>query len=84
MKKRNLKNLKLNKKSISNMEASSTKGGYQSENGSCYWQDCPSNDPAFASDCYCPNEGGGGNNPQTQVNCGASAGSCYWADCPSE
>jgi hypothetical protein len=69
------------------LEASSTKGGYQSENGSCYWQDCPTTDPAFASDCYSPNEGGGGNNPNycpTQVNCGASAGSCYWADCPSE
>jgi hypothetical protein len=85
MKKRKFKSLSLNKKSISNMETTAVKGGYQSENGSCYWQDCPSNDPNFMSDCYCPYEGGGGgnntNNCQTQVNCGASDGSCYWVDC---
>lgn len=84
MKKRNLKVLKLNKNSISNLEKTTVKGGYQSENGSCYWQDCPSNDPNFMSDCYCPNEGGGnggGNPPQTQANCGGSNGSCYWEEC---
>jgi hypothetical protein len=85
MKKKQFKSLHLNKKSISNLEKATVKGGYQSENGSCYWQDCPSNDPNFMSDCYCPYEGGGGgNNPQTQVTCGASRGSCYWVDCPAE
>jgi hypothetical protein len=88
MKKRNLKVLKLNKNSISKLETSVVKGGYQSENGSCFWQDCPSRDPNFMSDCYCPYEGGGGgnntNNCQTQVNCGASNNSCYWVDCPAE
>ncbi|MBC8754026.1 hypothetical protein H2O64_05045 [Kordia sp. YSTF-M3] len=84
MKKRKLNSLQLNKKSISNLEVSATKGGYQSENGSCYWQDCPSNDPNFMSDCYCPNEGGGGNNTnncQTQVNCGSNGPSCFNVDC---
>ncbi|MFK7749047.1 MAG: hypothetical protein AB8B65_11685 [Kordia sp.] len=85
MKKRNLKALKLNKNSISSLESNVVKGGYQSENGSCFWQDCPSRDPDFMSDCYCPyNGGGGGNNtgncPQTQANCG-SGGSCDWEDC---
>lgn len=87
MKKRKFKSLQLNKKSISNLEITAVKGGYQSENGSCYWQDCPSNDPFFMSDCYCPFEGtggGGGNNSNnclTQVTCGDSNGSCYWEDC---
>ncbi|WP_156168483.1 hypothetical protein [Kordia zhangzhouensis] len=86
MKKKNLKTLRLNKKSISNLEKTAVKGGYESEQGSCYWQDCPSNDPDFMSDCYCPYPGGGGgtntNNCQTQVNCG-STNSCYWEDCPA-
>lgn len=86
MKKRDFKNLHLNKKSISNLEMNAQKGGYQSENGSCFWQDCPSNDPNFMSDCYCPYNppGNGGNNsnncPRTQINCG-SGGSCDWEDC---
>lgn len=82
MKKKQLKVLKLNKKSISNLEMNATKGGYQSENGSCYWQDCPSNDPNFMSDCYCPNPGGtGGGGNQTQFNCGSNAASCFNVDC---
>ncbi|KAB8155043.1 hypothetical protein EZY14_003950 [Kordia sp. TARA_039_SRF] len=84
MKKRKLKNLQLNKKSISNLEMHTAKGGYESNNGSCFWQDCPSSEPEpYASDCYCPYNGNGGgntNNCQTQVNCG-STGSCYWEDC---
>ncbi|KAB8155044.1 hypothetical protein EZY14_003955 [Kordia sp. TARA_039_SRF] len=36
MKKRELKNLKLNKKSISNMETSSPIGGRDSNNRQCY------------------------------------------------
>ncbi len=49
MKKRNLKNLRLNKKSISNMQDSIPIGGRNSNNrlcyseqvGTCYWLDCP-------------------------------------------
>ena len=82
MKKRNLKSLQLNKKSISNLEANASKGGYQSQQGSCFWQDCPSNDPDFMSDCYCPFNGGGNNtnNCQPTQDCG-SGGSCDWEDC---
>jgi hypothetical protein len=84
MKKQKIKNLQLNKNSISNLEMQSAKGGYQSQQGSCFWQDCPSNDPDFMSDCYCPynppGNGGSTNACQTQVNCG-SGGSCYWEDC---
>lgn len=83
MKKKNLKSLALNKKSISNLEATASKGGYQSQNGSCFWQDCPSNDPDFMSDCYCPygGNGGNGNNGNTQFNCGSNAPSCFNVDC---
>ncbi|MGH1383952.1 hypothetical protein [Kordia sp.] len=85
MKKKNLKSLTLNKKSISSLEMNTSKGGYQSENGSCFWQDCPSRDPDFMSDCYCPYNGGGGvgnntNGCPTQAGCG-SGGSCDWEDC---
>lgn len=49
MKKRKLKNLQLNKTSISNMETSVPIGGRDSNNrlcyseqvGTCYWLDCP-------------------------------------------
>ncbi|WP_420572835.1 hypothetical protein [Kordia sp.] len=83
MKKKQLKVLRLNKKSISNLEKSSVNGGYESQRGSCFWQDCPSNEPDFMSDCYCPYGGGGGNNTgngQTQANCGSN-NSCAWEDC---
>lgn len=83
MKKKQIKVLKLNKKSISNLERTAVKGGYESNNGSCFWQDCPSNEPHFMSDCYCPYDGGGGNNTgncQTQANCGSN-NSCAWEDC---
>ncbi|WP_420572834.1 hypothetical protein [Kordia sp.] len=52
MKKRNIKNLQLNKKSISNMQTSATKGGFGSsldncdtDITSCYWLVCPFSDP---------------------------------------
>jgi len=84
MKKKKLKSLSLNKNSISTLETNVVKGGYQSQNGSCFWQDCPSRDPDFMSDCYCPYGGGTGgnntNNCQTQANCGSN-NSCDWEDC---
>ncbi|WP_156168881.1 hypothetical protein [Kordia jejudonensis] len=41
MKKKNLKNLKLNKKSISNMKTSSPFGGRGSNNRQCYSEERP-------------------------------------------
>jgi hypothetical protein len=62
MKKRKLKSLQLNKKSISNLKVATVKGGNpsdwgycESDYGSCYWQLCaPSG--RRVTDCYCPPE----------------------------